>query len=161
MPIMNLVEIVLLGAFFRRNTMEKIKVIRYSNTGFKPRQQIQMRKFYDYYVNFNEAFLPEGITDYVKRLIVDTALKTKEVLEHDFSFNGIHVFIDRNADKETIRFQLNHIKGPIPTRHETYMNAEIPCRALSDPFLLTSRICSLKEALEKGHCGVFIEGKYL
>ena len=140
--------------------MEKIKIVRYSNSGFEPCYQSQMKETYNYYMNFSESVLPDGLTEYSKNLIIGTAIKIKGDLDHDFSFQGIHVFI--GEPREDIRdFQLNHIKGAKPIRNETYIDVSIPCRSLCDPFTLSSIYPSLKKAIEKGHYGVFIEAKYL
>lgn len=139
--------------------MDMIKVVRYSNFGFEPMYQNRMKEMYDFDLNFTEDMIPANITEFAKNIIINEALRQRSELDHGFSFWGIHVFIGEPRE-DIRRFQLNHLKGPLPARYEAYMDPRTPCRSLCEPYLLSSAEGTLQEAVKKDRYGVFIEAPF-
>jgi hypothetical protein len=138
--------------------MGMIKVVRYSNSGFEPLYQEKMKRLFDYHINFEESSLPAYLTEFSRELILRETMRTRSLLDHSFSFWGIHVFVgDPNEDLRNL--QLNHLKGPTPLRHEAYMDPETPCRRLNEPCLLDTKL-TLQEAFDKRVGAVFIESPF-
>lgn len=144
----------------------KIKVVRYSDTGFAPVHQTKMQEAYDYQVDFTpsqlESELPSDISRYAKKLILEETLITKSELDHNFSFSGIHIFIGEPSET-TRKFQLNHLpKGSaLPEKHIAYLNPDTPVRTLMVPYMTVSTEIALSQAQENHWEGAFIEGHNL
>ena len=144
----------------------KIKVVRYSATGFTPVYQTKMKKSYDYHVNFNpdqlDTELPPDCSAQAKKLILEETLITKSELDHNFSFSGIHIFVGEPSDA-ILKEQLNHLpKGSLlPERHTAYLNPDTPVRTLMVPYMTVSTALELSRAAEKGWYGAFVEGHNL
>jgi hypothetical protein len=144
----------------------KIKVVRYSNSGFTPVFQTKMREHYDYHVNFSleqlETDLPDGVSKYARDLILRETLATIRELDHDFSFVGVHVFIDEPSEP-TRKFQLNHlpITDNLPTKCIMYLNPDTIVRNVNCPWLTVTPELSLADAQGKLLEYVFIEGHQL